>query len=155
MKREGYSAVSCKLDRKHAQRCTFFDLRRCSASTAALLPARLLLPGLSAHMEEPDIPVEESRAPLGAGELIVEWVRPPFESIVLCQQGRPGAVRRLRCQPGRHLPLMEMELCAARRYERVIEMWERILLASPDDEKAQRYITRTEEELSQPEGLAE
>ena len=47
-----------------------------------------------------------------------------------------------------------MELYAGQRYEKALEMWERILLVDPGNAKAQRYITRTKEELSKFEGIS-
>jgi tetratricopeptide (TPR) repeat protein len=48
-----------------------------------------------------------------------------------------------------------MELYAGQRYVSALEMWERILLVDPNNAKAKRYITRTKEELSRFEGIAE
>ena len=47
-----------------------------------------------------------------------------------------------------------MDLYAGQRYEKALEMWERILLVDPRNGKAQRYITRTKEELSRLEGIS-
>ncbi len=46
-----------------------------------------------------------------------------------------------------------MELYAGQRYDKALEMWERILLVDPRNGKAQRYIKRTKEELSRLEGI--